>query len=94
MIQHHNQHRTARSILTVTATTSDCHQRCLLPWLLTPPTLLLLLRLVAIEEMVIHVYNSGGELRSKPTIPKRLKGLEMTKKKASIEAYQAMREDV
>ena len=48
-----------------------------------------------IEEMAIHVYNSGGELHSKSTILKQqLKEIEITKKKASVEAYQSMREDV
>ena len=37
---------------------------------------------------------TGGELHSKSTISKRLKELEIMKKKASVEAYQAMSDDV
>ena len=47
-----------------------------------------------LDEMVVFVYNEGRVLYSRQTISKRLKELEITKKKASTEAYQAQRPDV
>lgn len=47
-----------------------------------------------IDEIAAFIYNQGGELYSRSAISKRLKDLEITKKKASTEAYQAQREDV
>ena len=47
------------------------------------------------QEIAVYIYNSGeNELYSVPTVSKRLKDLDITKKKASTEAYQAEREDV
>ena len=47
-----------------------------------------------IEEMAVFIYNNGGCIYNRPTISKRLKELEITRKKASTEAYQAQRADV
>ena len=47
-----------------------------------------------LDEMAVFMYNEGGVLYSRQTISKRLKELEITKKKASTEAYQAQRPDV
>ena len=47
-----------------------------------------------LEEMAVFLYNEGGPLYSVDVISKRLAELEITKKRASTEAYQAQREDV
>ena len=47
-----------------------------------------------IDEMAAHIYNEGGELYSSQQISKRLKGLDITTKIASVEAYQAQAEAV
>ena len=47
-----------------------------------------------IDEMAAHIYNEGGELYSSQQISKRLKGLDIMKKIASVEAYQAQAEAV
>ena len=47
-----------------------------------------------LDEMAAHIYNEGGELFSNQLISKRLTELQITKKRASTEAYQAQREDV
>jgi hypothetical protein len=47
-----------------------------------------------LEEMAIFLYNEGGPLYSFNVISKHLAELEITKKRASTEAYQAQREDV
>ena len=47
-----------------------------------------------LEEMAVDIYNCGGELFSVSAISCRLQDLDITKKKASVEAYQAQREDV
>jgi len=47
-----------------------------------------------INEMAAHIYNKGGELYSSQQISKRLKGMDITKKIASVEAYQAQAEAV
>jgi hypothetical protein len=47
-----------------------------------------------IDEMAAHIYNEGGELYSSQQISKRLKGLDVTTKIASVEAYQAQAEAV
>ncbi len=47
-----------------------------------------------IDEMATFIFNEGGGLYSTEIISKRLKELQITKKKASIEAFQAMRDDV
>ena len=44
--------------------------------------------------MATFIYNEGGELYSNQLISKRLSELQITKKRASTEAYQAQREDV
>jgi hypothetical protein len=46
------------------------------------------------DEMAAFVYNEGGELYSNQHTSESLKDLAVTKKKASIEAYQALNEDV
>jgi hypothetical protein len=46
------------------------------------------------DEMAAFIYNKGGALYSNQRISERLKDLAITKKKASIEAYQALNEDV
>jgi hypothetical protein len=46
------------------------------------------------DEMAAFIYNEGGALYSNQRISKRLKDLAITKKKASIGAYQALNEDV
>jgi hypothetical protein len=46
------------------------------------------------DEMAAFVYNKGGMLYSKRHIFKRLDDLEITKKKASIEAFQALKAEV
>ena len=46
------------------------------------------------DEMVAFIYNEGGSLYSNQRISERLKDLAVTKKKASIEADQALNEDV
>ena len=46
------------------------------------------------DEMAAFIYNEGGTLYSKQRISERLKYLAISKKKASIEAYQALNEDV
>ena len=43
------------------------------------------------EEIAVYIYNEGGDLYNNSTISKRLKELQITKKKASTEAYQALR---
>jgi transposase len=47
-----------------------------------------------LEEMAVFLYNEGGPLYSIDVISKCLAELEITKKRASTEAYQAQREDV
>ena len=47
-----------------------------------------------LDEMAVFLYNEGGPLYSKQVLSKRLAELEITKKRASTEAYQAQREDV
>ena len=42
-----------------------------------------------LDEIATYIYNEGGELYDNTTISKRLKELQITKKKASTEAYQA-----
>jgi transposase len=42
-----------------------------------------------LEELAAYIVNNGGELHSTSTICRRLKELKLTRKKASIEAYQA-----
>jgi hypothetical protein len=44
--------------------------------------------------MATFIYNKGGALFSNQLIYKHLDNLEITKKKASIEAFQALNEDV
>ena len=46
------------------------------------------------DEMAAFIYNKGGALYSNQRISERLKDLAITKKKASIKAYQALNEDV
>ena len=46
------------------------------------------------DEMAAFIYNEGGALYSNQCISERLKDLAVTRKKASIEAYQALNEDV
>ena len=46
------------------------------------------------NEIAAHLYNKGGEMYSNQTISKRLKELDITKKIASVEVYQAQREHV
>jgi hypothetical protein len=46
------------------------------------------------DEMVAFIYNKGGSLYSNQRISERLKDLAVTKKKASIEADQALNLDV
>jgi hypothetical protein len=46
------------------------------------------------DEMAAFIYNEGGALYSNQRISERLKDLAITKKKASIEAFQALNEDV
>jgi hypothetical protein len=46
------------------------------------------------DEMAAFVYNEGGALYSNQRISERLKDLAVTKKKASIKAYQALNEVV
>lgn len=41
------------------------------------------------DEIAAHIYNEGGDLYDRQTISKRLAELEITRKKASTEAYQA-----
>ena len=47
-----------------------------------------------LDEMAVFIYNEGGPLYSKQVLSKRLAELEITKKRASTEAYQAQRADV
>jgi len=47
-----------------------------------------------IDEMAAHIYNEGREFYSSQQISKRLKGLDITTKIASVEAYQAQAEAV
>jgi hypothetical protein len=47
-----------------------------------------------IDEMAAHIYNEGGKMYSSQQISKRLKELDITKKLASVEAYQAQTEAV
>jgi hypothetical protein len=47
-----------------------------------------------INEMAAHIYNEGGGMYSSQQISKRLKELAITKKIASVEAYQAQTEAV
>jgi len=46
------------------------------------------------DEMAAFIYNEGGALYSNQRISERLKDLAVTKKKASIKAYQALNEVV
>ena len=43
----------------------------------------------SLDEIAVFIYNEGGELYDNSTISRRLKELQITKKKASTEAYQA-----
>ena len=48
-----------------------------------------------LDKMAVFLYNEGGpQLYSKKRLSERLAELEITKKRASTEAYQAQREDV
>jgi hypothetical protein len=47
-----------------------------------------------LDKMAAFIFNEGGELFSHQAISKQLKELEITKKKASIEAYKAQRPNV
>ncbi len=47
-----------------------------------------------LDEMAVFLYNEGGPLYSKQVLSKRLAELEIAKKRAPTEAYQAQREDV
>ena len=47
-----------------------------------------------IDEMAPFIYNKGGELYSVDGISRRLKDLGISTKRASTEAYQALRDDV
>ena len=42
-----------------------------------------------LDEIAVFIYNEGGELYDNSTISRRLKELQITKKRASTEAYQA-----
>lgn len=42
-----------------------------------------------LDEIAVFIYNEGGELYDNSTISRRLKELQITKKTASTEAYQA-----
>jgi transposase len=42
-----------------------------------------------LEEIAAYIVNNGGDLHSNSTICRRLKELKLTRKKASVEAYQA-----
>ena len=46
------------------------------------------------DEMAPFIYNEGGALYSNQSISERLKDLAVTKKKASIKAYQTLNEDI
>jgi hypothetical protein len=46
------------------------------------------------DEMAAFVYNEGSTLYSKQRISEHLDDLKITKKKASIEAFQALSEEV
>jgi hypothetical protein len=46
------------------------------------------------DEMAAFIYNEGRALHSNQRIYERLKDLAVTRRKASIEAYQALNEDV
>jgi hypothetical protein len=46
------------------------------------------------DKMAPFIYNEGGELFSKLRISEHLKNLKITKKKASIKAFQALDEEV
>ena len=47
-----------------------------------------------LEEMAVFLYNKGEPLYSIDVISKRLAKLEITKKRASTEAYQAQRDNI
>ena len=47
-----------------------------------------------IEELAVFVYNKRGPLLSRQTLSKRMQELRITKKRASMKAYQAQHEDV
>jgi hypothetical protein len=47
-----------------------------------------------LDEMAVFLYNEGGPIYSKQVLSRRLAELEISKKRASTEAYQAQREDV
>jgi hypothetical protein len=47
-----------------------------------------------LDKMAVFLYNEGGPLYSKKRLSERLAELEITKKRASTEAYQAQRADV
>ncbi len=47
-----------------------------------------------IDKMVVFLYNEGGPIYSKQVLSRHLAKLEISKKRASTEAYQAQREDV
>jgi hypothetical protein len=46
------------------------------------------------DKMSAFIYNEGGKLYSKQRISEHFSNLEITKKKASIEAFQASDEEV
>ncbi len=46
------------------------------------------------DKMVVFLYNKGGPIYSKQVLSRHLAKLEISKKRASVEAYQAQREDV
>ena len=46
------------------------------------------------DEVIIFLYNQGGALYSRQVVYERLKELNITRKRASTEAYQASRPDV
>ena len=47
-----------------------------------------------LDEMVVHIYNEGGDLYSRPVLSHRLGELKITKKKSAKDAYQSQRADV
>jgi hypothetical protein len=47
-----------------------------------------------LDKMAIFIYNEGGPLYSKQVLSRHLVELNILKKRASTEAYQAQREDV
>ena len=47
-----------------------------------------------VDEMAVHIYNKEGGLNSAAIVSKRLHELQVTKKMASTDAFQAQRPDV